>query len=85
MVWLHTIRATITPELRFKGRILWKELARGFPCVGGAAYGLVVAGFILNVDGYEAVPVGLEDPLAAPKKCDRRLDLRVVSQQEQIQ
>jgi hypothetical protein len=62
MVWLHTIRAAITPELRFKGRILWKELARGFPCVEDAAHDLfVLGGLTLNVEGYGAIPEGLED------------------------
>ena len=62
MVWLHTIRAANTPELRFKGRILWKELARGFPCVDDAADNLfALTGITLNVEGYAAVPDGLED------------------------
>jgi hypothetical protein len=31
MVWLHTVRAIVLyPELRNKGREIWRELARGF-------------------------------------------------------
>lgn len=31
MVWLHSLRALTTPELRFLGREMWLELQRGFP------------------------------------------------------
>lgn len=30
-VWIHTLRATINPNLRVKAREMWGELARGFP------------------------------------------------------
>jgi hypothetical protein len=31
ILWVHTIRATINPNLRVKVREMWGELARGFP------------------------------------------------------
>ena len=33
MVWLHTIRAATTPEIRLMARQMWGELSRGFPYV----------------------------------------------------
>lgn len=30
MVWLHSMRAIVTPELRLLGRKMWEELQRGF-------------------------------------------------------
>lgn len=31
MVWLHSLRAVVYPEIRQLGREMWVELARGFP------------------------------------------------------
>lgn len=33
MIWLHSVRALNSPELRGLGRDLWGELLRGFPFV----------------------------------------------------
>lgn len=33
MIWLHSVRALNTPELRIYGREMWQELKRGFPYV----------------------------------------------------
>lgn len=33
MVWLHSVRALNTPEIRSLGREMWGELIRGFPFV----------------------------------------------------
>lgn len=31
MIWLHSVRALMVPEIRLYGRAMWKELSRGFP------------------------------------------------------
>ncbi|MBI2718162.1 MAG: hypothetical protein HY245_04940 [Rhizobiales bacterium] len=62
MVWLHTLRAANTPEIRFQGRLLWRELSRGFPYVEAAADDLAqVMNFQLDINDYDMVPEGLED------------------------
>jgi hypothetical protein len=33
MVWLHTARVVVNPELRLLGRTMWKELQRGLPAI----------------------------------------------------
>jgi hypothetical protein len=60
MVWLHTLRAANTLELRQLGRDMWGQLERGFPhCEDGQAGMLAVAGQYLNIDGYDQFPSGL--------------------------
>tara|TARA_R110000851_G_scaffold218100_1_gene371029 strand:- start:132 stop:629 length:498 start_codon:yes stop_codon:yes gene_type:complete len=33
MVWLHTARVVVNPELRLLGRAMWRELQRGLPAI----------------------------------------------------
>ena len=64
MVWLHTLRAFAYPELRLLGRMMWKELERGF------SYALIMFDDIEELKGislpqearysYEFIPPGLE-------------------------
>lgn len=62
MVWLHTLRAANILEIRFQGRLLWRELSRGFPHVEEAADDLaLLLNRRLDIDGYDSVPEGLED------------------------
>lgn len=42
MVWLHSVRAIITPELRLLGRQMWAELARGIDQVNVARLDLML-------------------------------------------
>ena len=63
-VWVHTLRAANTPELRLKGRMMWAELARGFPFVETQADDFrQVTGYPLKIEGYESTPNGLEPNL----------------------
>lgn len=59
MIWAHTFRAARDLELRPLGRKLWSELERGFPHAERAAAGIVpLAGFQLDIDGYDQFPEG---------------------------
>lgn len=42
MVWLHSARAIITPELRLLGREMWRELERGFANIDEARIDLML-------------------------------------------
>lgn len=42
MVWLHSVRAILTPELRLLGREMWAELKRGFEHVSTARIDLML-------------------------------------------
>lgn len=58
-VWLHTIRASVRPELRGMARDMWGQLSRGFPHVDLSAYSLLSAtGIRLNTNGYFLYPEG---------------------------
>ena len=61
MVWLFTLRAGANLELRGLGRRLWRELARGVPGAEQAATGyFVLTHVLLDIDGFEQMPIGLE-------------------------
>ena len=62
MVWLHTIRTANIPELRYKGRLMWQELSKGFNGAYEAGEMLMkmTPGFRLQLSLPEQVPVGLE-------------------------
>lgn len=65
MVWLHTVRAATTPEIRLKGRMLWGELRRGFPHVeDGALLVHQLTGVSLETDGYSQIPQDLNPEFA---------------------
>jgi hypothetical protein len=60
-VWLHTVRAVTALELRLNGRLIWRELKRGFPHTKEAAEVFqMITGLTLRIDGYDSIPVGLE-------------------------
>ena len=44
LVWLHTLRALSTPELRSLGRKMWGQLRRGIPLAPAALEGLEKTG-----------------------------------------
>lgn len=44
MVWLHSARAILQPELRLTGREMWRELVRGWPHIEDAAALLLDSG-----------------------------------------
>jgi hypothetical protein len=71
MVWLHTLRAGSTPELRLLGRRMWGELTRGFPHVSEAIedMGTVTGDALPPEVASESnfIPPGLE-PLGHPEK-----------------
>lgn len=61
MVWLHSIRALQSPDLRQLGRDMWGQLQRGMPYCEEAAedFQFVPGGGPLNIDGFEEFPDGL--------------------------
>jgi len=60
MVWLHTLRATQTPEVRPKAREMWAQLERGLPYVEEAAETLqIVTGYALQTQGADRIPQNL--------------------------
>ena len=60
MVWLHTLRASDTPELRLLGREMWAQLARGIPHAKDAAEGIFdVFGVRMDTTGVERIPENL--------------------------
>lgn len=62
MVWLHSIRAMIEPDLRDQGRAIWRQLKRGFPHVPSCVVEYVaVTGRSLDIRGFDMVPDGLGD------------------------
>jgi hypothetical protein len=61
MVWLHTLRAATTPEVRLKGRAMWGELRKGFSGAEDAGETLMeLLGMPLNVEDPARIPIGLE-------------------------
>jgi hypothetical protein len=61
MVWLHTVRAATIPEIRYKGRMMWGELAKGFPRVEEAGADLsALTGVPLQLEAPALIPAGLE-------------------------
>jgi hypothetical protein len=62
MVWIHTLRAGTSLDLRILGRRLWSQLSRGFPHAIDAELSLDNTrrdGIILNMQGYDQFPIGL--------------------------
>jgi len=60
MVWLHTIRASETPEIRLLGREMWAQLSRGIPHTEQAADGVFqVFGVFMDTTGIDRVPENL--------------------------
>jgi hypothetical protein len=60
MVWLHSVRASQTPEIRLRGREMWAELERGIPHAYDGAEGFrIVGGMNLNIEGVERIPENL--------------------------
>ena len=60
IVWVHSLRAASTPELRQYGRDLWGQLERGFKHVHSAADDLArEMGITLNTNGATEFPKGL--------------------------
>ncbi len=60
IIWVHTLRAMTSHELRPHGRALWRELARGFPHVDyGAATFYSMTGQRLDTTGKGQFPDGL--------------------------
>lgn len=61
MVWLHSARALLYPDLRLGGRNIWSELAKASPDAQGLADELAAAtGRFLIVCHVSQVPSGLE-------------------------
>jgi hypothetical protein len=69
MVWLHSIRASQTPEIRLRGREMWSVLAGGIPFAEQAAEDLQVMGVHLFIDGFERIPQNLT-PIAGRQQSD---------------
>lgn len=65
MVWLHTLRASVNPDLRQGGRDLWRQLERGFPhCINAMDGYKALTGVSLDVLDYQLFPAGFTpDPL----------------------
>ncbi|MCF1478132.1 hypothetical protein FS782_13735 [Agrobacterium vitis] len=64
-VWIHSVRAIQSIELRQRGRDMWRELERGFPYALDACWDLYEAtGKKILMDGFDSFPDGLTpDPL----------------------
>ena len=65
MVWHHTLRASIRPEIRLTARDMWSQLSRGFPHVLTAAANFkALKGIDLNTEGSNDFPLGFSpEPL----------------------
>ena len=65
IVWLFTLRAALSPELRESGRQIWAQLERVFPKVEEAAHGFyAVTGMLPDFDGAGKFPDGFTpDPI----------------------
>jgi len=60
-VWLHTARASQTPENRKLARKMWSVLSRGFTCVPEAASEFKsLTAERLDIVGYDEFPLGFE-------------------------
>lgn len=59
IVWCHTARAAISPELRPLAREMWCHLARGLPYVVKSCINVrQVSGIYLDIGGVEEFPIG---------------------------
>ncbi|NTI22280.1 hypothetical protein G6M87_10470 [Rhizobium rhizogenes] len=65
LIWIHTLRAANSLDLRQQGREMWRQLERGFPHAYASAEGFYdLGGPELNLDNYQIFPSGLTpDPL----------------------
>ena len=60
-VWLHTARASQTPENRKLAREMWGVFSRGFICVPEAASSYeTLTAERLDISGYDEFPLGFE-------------------------
>lgn len=60
IIWVHTLRAMTSHELRPYGRQLWGELSRGFPhIVAGADQFYAMTRIVLDITGRGQFPDGL--------------------------
>lgn len=60
MIWLHSLRAMQSLELRPHGRELWRQLSRGFPHVLNSADDhALLTGVLLEIEDYDQIPDGL--------------------------
>lgn len=61
MVWLHTARSGVYPQLRHVGQEIWKELQRGLPyCEEAAEHFFASNGVSLITVGASSIPFGME-------------------------
>ncbi len=59
ILWVHTLRATMNPDLRMKAREMWGELSRGFPYIEyGAGLLEEMTGETLDLRGAGTFPDG---------------------------
>ena len=59
MIWLHTSRASLHPELRALGRQMWRQLSRGFLHADESAFcRYIVTGETLNTKDSAQFPRG---------------------------
>ena len=59
IVWVHTLRATMNPDLRKQTREMWGELSRGFPYIEyGAGLLEEMTGETLDLRGAGTIPDG---------------------------
>lgn len=64
MVWLHTLRCAIYPELHNEGEKMWKELKRGFIHVESIKKDVnKLVGQKLCIDEYNRIPVGFSSSI----------------------
>ncbi len=59
-VWLQSLRAMQVLRLRSHGRVLWRQLSRGFPYVENYAQNYALAsGVSFEIADYDQIPDGL--------------------------
>jgi len=62
MVWLFTMRAAASLELRQLGKELWKELERGIPYIFESKETVeIITGEELIIEGFLEIPIGMEE------------------------
>jgi len=60
MVWIHTLRASSTPEIRQLGREMWSQLARGIAHAEDASHGFAqLLNVKLDTRGVYRIPTNL--------------------------
>lgn len=59
MIWLHTTRASLRPELHDLALIMWGELIRGFPFVEESVFRIsLLYGYKIDTHGSSQFPLG---------------------------